>query len=185
MTVSNGGNPNGASMSLDRRRQLLDIAEHYDLLIIEDDPYYFLQFEKPVESIFTLDWGNEARKRTIRSDSLSKVVSAGIRIGLLTGPSEVIQKVELATQASTLHCPALVQAICAKLLESWGEEGFTRHVDQVQAFYKAQRDAMLEAADKHLTGLGTRFYNYSMTISKCKITIMVVFSRNMACLTKF
>ena len=47
--------------------------------------------------------------RTIRSDSLSKVISAGIRIGWLTGPNEVIEKVELATQASTLHCPALVQ----------------------------------------------------------------------------
>ena len=56
MTVSNGGNPNGASLSLERRLRLLDVAEHYDLLIIEDDPYYFLQFEPPVESIFSLDW---------------------------------------------------------------------------------------------------------------------------------
>ena len=45
MTVSNGGNPNGSSMSLDRRSKLIEIAEIYDLLIIEDDPYYFLQFD--------------------------------------------------------------------------------------------------------------------------------------------
>ena len=56
MTVSNGGNPNGSTMSLERRRKLLDIAEKYDLLIIEDDPYYFIQFEDSMDSIFKLDW---------------------------------------------------------------------------------------------------------------------------------
>jgi len=152
MTVSNGGNPNGASLSLERRLRLLDVAEHYDLLIIEDDPYYFLQFEPPVESIFSLDW-QQGLGRTIRSDSLSKVISAGIRIGWLTGPNEVIEKVELATQASTLHCPALVQAICAELLTAWGDDGFAAHVDSVQTFYASQRNAMLEAAERHLTGL--------------------------------
>ena len=99
MTVSNGGNPNGSSMSLDRRRKLIEIADIYDLLIIEDDPYYFLQFEEPVESIFSLDWNSSSpSRRTIRSDSLSKVVSAGIRVGWITGPTEVISKVELHTQ---------------------------------------------------------------------------------------
>ena len=102
MTVSNGGNPNGSSMSLDRRQKLIEIADIYDLLIIEDDPYYFLQFEEPVESIFSLDWNSSSpSRRTIRSDSLSKVVSAGIRVGWITGPSEVISKVELHTQVSS------------------------------------------------------------------------------------
>ena len=99
MTVSNGGNPNGSSMSLDRRQKLIEIADIYDLLIIEDDPYYFLQFDEPVESIFSLDWNSSSpSRRTIRSDSLSKVVSAGIRVGWITGPTEVISKVELHTQ---------------------------------------------------------------------------------------
>jgi kynurenine/2-aminoadipate aminotransferase len=111
MTVSNGGNPNGSTMSLTRRQKLIEIAEIYDLLIIEDDPYYFLQFDdSPLESIFSLDWNsNSPVKRTIRSDSLSKVVSAGIRVGWITGPNEIINKVELHTQASTMHCPALIQ----------------------------------------------------------------------------
>ena len=102
MTVSNGGNPNGSSMSLDRRQKLIEIADIYDLLIIEDDPHYLLQFEEPVESIFSLDWNSSSpSRRTIRSDSLSKVVSAGIRVGWITGPSEVISKVELHTQVSS------------------------------------------------------------------------------------
>jgi len=154
MTVSNGGNPNGSSMSLDRRQKLIEIANIYDLLIIEDDPYYFLQFDEPVESIFSLDWNSSSpSRRTIRSDSLSKVVSAGIRVGWITGPKEVISKVELHTQASTMHCPALVQVICTELLKTWGQKGFENHVTQVQNFYKDQRNKMLKAAEKHLTGL--------------------------------
>ena len=70
MTVSNGGNPNGASMSLERRKQILDIADHYDLLIIEDDPYYFLQFDEPVDSIFSLDW-NRVNGKYLLSNNIS------------------------------------------------------------------------------------------------------------------
>lgn len=67
--------------------------------VIEDDPYYFLQFEKPDPSLFELDWASaNPKKRVIRSDSFSKVLSAGIRIGWLTGPREIIQKVELTMQ---------------------------------------------------------------------------------------
>ena len=65
MTVSNGGNPNGSSMSLDRRQKLIEIADIYDLLIIEDDPYYFLQFEEPVESILSPQDRDRKRNREV------------------------------------------------------------------------------------------------------------------------
>ena len=53
-----------------------------------------------------------------------------------------------------MHCPALVQVICAELLKTWGQKGFESHVAQVQNFYKDQRNKMLKAAETHLTGLG-------------------------------
>lgn len=57
ITVANGGNPTGSTLSLSRRQRLLEVAEEHDLLIIEDDPYYFLQFEDTiVPSLFELDW---------------------------------------------------------------------------------------------------------------------------------
>lgn len=63
ITVANGGNPTGSTLSLDRRHRLLAIAEEYDLLIIEDDPYYFLQFEgDKVPSLFELDWNSVLTK---------------------------------------------------------------------------------------------------------------------------
>ena len=54
---------------------------------------------------------------------------------------------------SVLHASSLSQVITHKLLESWGHEGFFTHIASVEGFYKARRDAMLAAADKHLAGL--------------------------------
>jgi len=63
ITVANGGNPTGSTLSLDRRHRLLDIAEKYNLLIIEDDPYYFLQFDEDTDpSLFELDWASDRRR---------------------------------------------------------------------------------------------------------------------------
>jgi len=155
ITVANGGNPTGSTLSLDRRHRLLAIAEEFDLLIIEDDPYYFLQFEgDKVPSLFEIDWNSEMpKKRVIRSDSFSKVISAGIRMGWITGPKEIIAKVELAAQSSTMHAPALIQVICSQLLSEWGDQGFQDHILDVRQFYKSQRDKMVSAAEVHLTGL--------------------------------
>jgi len=154
MTVANGGNPTGSTLSLERRHKLLHIAEKYDLIVIEDDPYYFLQFEKPDPSLFELDWASaNPKKRVIRSDSFSKVLSAGIRIGWLTGPKEIIQKVELTMQASILHTPALIQVICSRLLTEWGDKGFDDHIISVREFYESQRNKMIKAAENHLDGI--------------------------------
>ncbi|CAF1603154.1 unnamed protein product [Rotaria sp. Silwood1] len=73
-TISTGSNPTGASMSLERKINIYDIARKYNLLIIEDDPYYFLQFTKPEPSFLSIDTDG----RVIRLDSMSKVLSPGI-----------------------------------------------------------------------------------------------------------
>ena len=59
ITVANGGNPTGSTLSLNRRKRLLEVAEEHDLLIIDDDPYFFLQFEDTtLPSLFELDWSS-------------------------------------------------------------------------------------------------------------------------------
>jgi len=153
MTVANGGNPTGSTLSLERRKRLLELADEFDLLVIEDDPYYFLQFEGcDFPSLFSLDWcSDKPLKRVIRSDSFSKVISAGIRVGWITGPKEVISKMELAAQASIMHTPALIQVICSTLLTEWGQEGFHEHILDVRKFYKSQRDTIVTAASTHLS----------------------------------
>ena len=59
----------------------------------------------------------------------------------------------LCVKVSVLHASSLSQVITSQLLAQWGTDGFFSHIDSVEQFYKARRDKMLAAADKHLTGL--------------------------------
>ncbi|XP_044286790.1 kynurenine/alpha-aminoadipate aminotransferase, mitochondrial-like [Varanus komodoensis] len=149
-TVPNGGNPSGSSLTADRKKEIYQLAQEYNFLIIEDDPYYFLQFEKTkAPSFLSMDVDG----RVIRGDSFSKVVSAGLRIGFLTGPEPLINKVILHIQASTMQTSTFTQILIFQLLKKWGQDGFLEHVDRVSELYKKQRDAMLAAAEKWLKGL--------------------------------
>ncbi|XP_053258818.1 kynurenine/alpha-aminoadipate aminotransferase, mitochondrial isoform X2 [Podarcis raffonei] len=149
-TIPNGGNPTGASLTTDRKKDIYQLARQYDFLIIEDDPYYFLQFEKPWAPTFL---SMDIDGRVIRTDSFSKILSSGLRIGFLTGPKPLIDRVILHIQVSTMHTSTFTQLMIAQLLQQWGQKGFLDHVDGVVDFYKKQRDVMLVAADKWLKGL--------------------------------
>ncbi|RXM95645.1 Kynurenine/alpha-aminoadipate aminotransferase, mitochondrial [Acipenser ruthenus] len=74
-TIPNGGNPTGASMTTERKREVYQLAQDYDFLIIEDDPYYFLQFEKPWAPTFL---SMDVDGRVLRTDSFSKILSSGV-----------------------------------------------------------------------------------------------------------
>ncbi|XP_058048159.1 kynurenine/alpha-aminoadipate aminotransferase, mitochondrial isoform X2 [Ahaetulla prasina] len=129
---------------------LAALARRYDFLIIEDDPYYFLQFNKPWAPTFL---SMDIDGRVIRTDSFSKILSSGLRIGFLTGPKPLIDRIILHIQVSTMHTSTFTQLMIAQLLQQWGLKGFLDHVDSVVDFYKQQRDVMLNAADKWLKGL--------------------------------
>uniref|UniRef100_A0A8D2LR09 Aminotransferase class I/classII large domain-containing protein n=1 Tax=Varanus komodoensis TaxID=61221 RepID=A0A8D2LR09_VARKO len=118
-TVPNGGNPSGSSLTADRKKEIYQLAQEYNFLIIEDDPYYFLQFEKTkAPSFLSMDVDG----RVIRGDSFSKVVSAGLRIGFLTGPEPLINKVILHIQASTMQTSTFTQILIFQLLKKWGQD---------------------------------------------------------------
>lgn len=91
--------------------------------------------------------------RVIRADSFSKVLSSGLRIGFITGPKPLIERIVLHIQVSTMQTSTFAQLLVSHLLYQWGEEGFLAHVDRVIDFYREQRDALLAAADKWLSGL--------------------------------
>ncbi|XP_045408462.1 kynurenine/alpha-aminoadipate aminotransferase, mitochondrial-like isoform X1 [Lemur catta] len=149
-TVPNGNNPSGTSLTSDRKKEIYELARKYDFLIIEDDPYYFVQFDKPWAPTFL---SMDVDGRVIRADSFSKVLSAGLRIGFLTGPKPLIERVVLHTQVSSLHPSTFNQLMISQLLQQWGEEGFLAHVHRVIDFYRNQRNAILAAADKWLGDL--------------------------------
>ncbi|XP_072113202.1 kynurenine/alpha-aminoadipate aminotransferase, mitochondrial isoform X1 [Mobula birostris] len=149
-TIPNGGNPTGASMTAERKMEIYQIARKYDLLIIEDDPYFFLQFEKPwAPSFLSLDVDG----RVLRTDSFSKILSSGLRIGFLTGPKPLVNRIVLHIQCSTMHTSTFSQILVAELLHQWGQSGFLAHVDRVIEFYKKQREAMQTSAERWLKDL--------------------------------
>lgn len=144
-------NPTGTILSDDRKKQIYRIAQKYDLIILEDDPYFFVHFlEKDPISFLSLDTDD----RVIRFDSFSKTVSAGLRLGFATGPIAFIERMNLHLQVTTMHSSGISQLIVHELLASWGYEGYLKYVEGVKAFYKGRRDNILRAAEKYLTGLG-------------------------------
>jgi len=145
-----GANPTGTVLTASRRKEIYAIASEYNLIILEDDPYYFLQYlpNRP-PSFLSLD----TEGRVLRFDSFSKVLSSGIRLGFVTGPPPLIERINLHMQASVLHASSLSQVIAYELLSQWKIEGFLQHVDFVEHFYRSRRDQMVEAAEKHLSGI--------------------------------
>jgi len=146
-----GANPTGTILPEDRRREIYSLAVEHDMLIIEDDPYYYLQFSTSTRppSFLSID----VEGRVLRFDSFSKVLSSGLRLGFVTGPPTLIDRINLHMQASVLHASSLSQVIASELLQRWGLKGFLQHVNAIETFYERRRDLMVAAADKHLTGL--------------------------------
>lgn len=156
-TIPVGQNPSGATLTEPRRREVYAIAQQHDLVIIEDDPYYFLYLgppgagpaaRAPPPSLLSMDTDG----RVIRFDSFSKVLSSGFRLGFVTGNPTLVEKIQVDVQGTSLHTSGVSQALVAALLERWGEDGWDEQVAKVKEFYSGRRDVFLSLCDKHLTG---------------------------------
>ena len=91
-----GANPTGTMLPEKRREEIYQLASDHDLLILEDDPYYYLQFHpdgRP-KSFLSLD----SEGRVLRFDSFSKVLSSGLRLGFVTGPKPLVDRIMLHMQ---------------------------------------------------------------------------------------
>ncbi|KAJ7759381.1 TdiD protein [Mycena maculata] len=159
-TIPYGGNPTGATATLARRREVLQLAREHNFLIMEDDPYFYLFYGAgPREpSYFAMERADPSCAghpvgRVLRFDSISKILSAGMRIGFASGPAPLLRAIDAHTATANLQPASLTQAIALKLLEAWGYDGFLRHTRGVSAFYRASRDVFEAALQRHLTGL--------------------------------
>jgi tryptophan aminotransferase len=142
--------------SLERRKEVLRIARAHNIIILEDDPYYYLYFgarSRPA-SFFALEvqLGGTVGN-VLRFDSFSKILSAGIRLGMVSGPEPIIRAIDMHTMTSNLQVSSLTQAIIHALLTSWGYDGFKRHTECVSELYRAKRDVFENAMKKHLGDL--------------------------------
>ncbi len=142
-TIPTCQNPSGVTMSRDRRKHLLEIAEKHDMLVIEDDPYSFFSFEPiDAEPLKTLDRSG----RVIYMGTLSKILTPGLRIGYAVGPRWVVSSFELAKQMVDLHSATLTQYIAMEAIKRGLVE---KTVEKARRIYREKRDAMLDAMEKH------------------------------------
>ncbi|KAJ2917040.1 hypothetical protein MD484_g3390, partial [Candolleomyces efflorescens] len=157
-TVPFGSNPAGITTSYTRRLQILHLARKYDLLILEDDPYYFLYYgEAPKPpSYFALDRQQQPTSadfkggRVVRLDSFSKIISAGFRLGWVTGPSVILTAIERHNASTVVQPSSLSQMVLLKLLQTWGLEGFLEHAEKTALFYRERRDVLAGHLERHL-----------------------------------
>jgi tryptophan aminotransferase len=140
----------------ERRKEVLQLAEEHGFIILEDDPYYYLYYGKSERppSYFTLE-RTVCRQvgRVLRFDSLSKILSAGIRIGFVTGPSALLNAMDMHTATANLQPAGLTQSITYAVLNNWGYDTFIKHTRNVSAFYGQRCAAFDRALRTHLAGL--------------------------------
>ncbi|KAI8384034.1 pyridoxal phosphate-dependent transferase [Blakeslea trispora] len=147
-TIPSGGNPTGVTASLERKKAVYAICSKYDIMILEDDAYYYLQFDTRIPSYLSLDTDG----RVLRCDSMSKILSSGLRLGWITGPKPLIERINMHTMVTNLQPSGVPQAMVYALLETWGHSGFFAHVDRVADFYREKRDQFCECLTRHLKG---------------------------------
>src|SRR5881392_3896079 len=142
-TVPSFQNPAGATMSAARRRRLVEIARERELLVVEDNPYGLLRYEgEPLEPLYKLDGGDYV----IYLGTLSKILSPGIRLGWAVAPPPVLEKIALGKQATDLCTSTLTQYFA---VEYFAEDRWRAYVQSLCDIYRARRDAMLEALERH------------------------------------
>ena len=148
--LPNFQNPTGRSIDAARRADLVGAATAAGLPLVEDNPYGELWFDAPPPPpLAALD-----PEGVVYLGSFSKVLAPGLRLGYLVAPRALFEPLLHAKQAADLHAPSFNQRLVHEVVA----DGFLeRHVPAIRARYRAQRDAMLAALQRHFAGSGVRW----------------------------
>ncbi len=145
--LPNFQNPTGRTMSEARRAAVARVASDTGLPVIEDNPYGDLWFDAaPATSLSA-----RLPEQSLYLGSFSKILAPGLRLGYVVAPKTLYPKLLQAKQAADLHTPSFNQRVVAEVLK---DSFIERHVPTIRALYKRQCEAMLQALDKEMAGLG-------------------------------
>ena len=141
--LPNFHNPAGVTISEERRKKIVELADKYDTLIIEDDPYGELRFEGQ----YLVPFITLMKERVIYLSTFSKTLAPGTRIGWITAPKDILTKITQAKQGADLHTSTLDQWLVYDLCS----RGILReHVKKIRALYKRRRDLMLKSLEDYM-----------------------------------
>jgi 2-aminoadipate transaminase len=147
--LPNFQNPTGVTLSLERRKTLVSLADHYGCPIIEDDPYGQLRYEGEhlpaivhVDSEYRSGNGQPYSGNVMYMSTFSKTLAPGLRLGWIIGPVNVIERLIQAKQGTDLHTSTFNQVVAYEV----ARHGFLdEHVRLIRRVYRERRDAMLDA----------------------------------------
>jgi len=142
-TVPSFQNPTSAVMTRDRRLRLMELAEEFNFIIVEDNPYGYISYEgsmpAPVKSL-------DRSGRVIYTSTFSKIVSPGLRIGWVAAREEFVTKMAVAKGNVDICTDSLSQYVAAELLRRGVVK---RQISRVTSVYRRKRDLMLEAMETY------------------------------------
>src|SRR3954464_7631343 len=142
-TIPNFQNPAGVTLSLPRRRRLVEVARERELLVLEDNPYGLLRYEgDALPTLYSIDRG----EFVIYLGTFSKILSPGIRLGWTTAPAPVLEKMNLGKQGADLCSPAFSQMFVASYFE---HDRWQDYLESLKDLYRRRRDTMLDALAEH------------------------------------
>ena len=139
-------NPMGITTSLEKRKAVYAIAKKYGVIIIEDNPYGDLRFEgEEVSTIKSLDTDG----LVIYCGSFSKILSAGIRVGYVLAPNEIIEKMVVAKQVADVHTNLFFQMAAYRFMTQYDLEA---HIEKIRAIYRRKAGLMLSCLETSFGG---------------------------------
>ncbi|MBJ6760572.1 PLP-dependent aminotransferase family protein [Myxococcaceae bacterium JPH2] len=148
--IPNFQNPSGTTLSLERRKALVRLAQEHRFTILEDDPYGELRFRgEHLPSLFSLD----DQGVVVSLGTFSKTLAPGLRLGWVTGPRDILKGLTIAKQATDLHTATLAQRATARLLARFDYAG---HLSALRPVYGERATAMMTALERHMPA-GTRW----------------------------
>jgi len=137
-------NPSGVTLSLDRRKKLLELAYQYEVPILEDSPYRDLRFKgEAVPAIYSLD----KEKQVIVLGTFSKILCPGLRLAWIMAPSEWMDRMVVAKQSMDLCSPTYTQLIVAEFMKRGLMQ---RQVESICKLYSKKVESMLTALKKYM-----------------------------------
>lgn len=143
--IPNFQNPTGKCTSYERRKQVYTLAQKYDVMILEDNPYGEIRFDgENIPSVKSLDTDG----RVIYCGSFSKVLAPGIRVGFVSAPKEAAQKIVVCKQVSDVHTNILAQMLADEFVNNYN---FEEHLEKIRGIYRKKCGLMLDEIDRNFS----------------------------------
>jgi len=140
-TIPNFQNPGGVTMVPERRKRLIELADEYDFIVVEDDPYGRLRFDGghvlPLRAL---------SDKVVYLGTVSKVFAPGLRLGWMVCPHSVFEKINLVKQGTDLCGSAFNQIVVEHYFT---DTPWQRTLQKFVKTYRERRDAMIAALDKY------------------------------------